>query len=42
MAPRGIAFDGVLAYVSDFTGSAGVGLVLKKESILWTDSRYYG
>lgn len=29
------------AYVSGFTGSAGLALILKNEALLWTDGRYF-
>ncbi|GLJ13946.1 hypothetical protein SUGI_0222910 [Cryptomeria japonica] len=35
------AWDKRRAYVSGFTGSAGLALVVKNEALLWTDGRYF-
>ncbi|KAH9314181.1 hypothetical protein KI387_022808, partial [Taxus chinensis] len=35
------AWDKRRAYVSGFTGSAGLALILRNEALLWTDGRYF-
>jgi Xaa-Pro aminopeptidase len=33
--------DERIAYISGFTGSAGIALILMDRAYLWTDSRYW-
>jgi len=33
--------DGRRAFITGFTGSAGVALITQNEALLWTDGRYF-
>lgn len=35
------ACDGRRAFITGFTGSAGVALITQNEALLWTDGRYF-